>query len=173
MAAENSAANQAVLAANRVALAEVTSRVQAGQPYAEPLTTLQNGGVALPDVLTANAAEGVPTQALLVSEFPDLARDALREARAAAPEETSGLGGFLQAQLGARSVTPREGNDPDAVLSRAEAALAGGDLDTALSEIGMLPEPAQAVLSDWVAKAETRHAAMNATAQLTQELNQQ
>ena len=51
-----------------------------------------------------------------------------------------GLGAFLQNQLGGRSVVPREGDDPDAVLSRVGAAVEAGDLSTALTEIESLPE---------------------------------
>jgi hypothetical protein len=81
------------------------------------------------------------------------------------------IGAFLLAQTGARSLEPREGADPDAILSRAEAALEGGDLETVLTEIATLPEAGQAALSDWVALAEQRLAATNALGALAQSLN--
>lgn len=173
--AEASATNRATLAASRAALADLTTRARDGQPYAEPLAVLTGNGVAVPAPLAEGAAEGLPTTALLISSFPEAARDALTAARAAgeAGAEPGSVTGFLQRQLGARSVTPRDGDDPDAVLSRAEAALRGGDLDTTLSEIASLPEAAQTVLSDWVAKAQLRRDALAAAAELAQELNQE
>ena len=67
-------------------------------------------------------------------------------------------------------MTPREGNDPDAVLSRAEAALVAGDLPAALAEIAALPPVAQEVLSPWVATAQTRLNAIAAVADLTSKI---
>jgi hypothetical protein len=66
-----------------------------------------------------------------------------------------------------RSLAPREGNDPDAVLSRAEAALAAGDLGTALAEAAALPEAGQAAMAGWVGLAAVRQAATAALAELT------
>ncbi|MGP6088604.1 hypothetical protein [Antarctobacter jejuensis] len=173
--AETSAETRAKLAASRAALADLTTRARDGKPYAEPLAVLTGNGVAVPDALAQSAEDGLPTTSVLLSEFPAAARDALAAARANRSDdaENGGLAGFFQSQLGARSVTPREGNDPDAVLSRAEAALRGGDLDTTLSEISALPDVAQAELSDWVALATLRRDALAATAALSQELNQE
>jgi hypothetical protein len=53
---------------------------------------------------------------------------------------------------------PREGDDPDAILSRVQAAVSSGDLETALAEISALPEGAQAEMADWIADAEARSA---------------
>jgi hypothetical protein len=53
------------------------------------------------------------------------------------------------------------------VLSRAEAALAAGDLDAALAELGALPEAARAPLAGWIATVETRRAAEAGLAALT------
>jgi len=77
----------------------------------------------------------------------------------------------LQRQLGARSVEPREGNDPDAILSRAEAALINGHLPQALAEIAALPDEAQAEMGNWVTLATIRAAALSAAAALAQSLN--
>jgi hypothetical protein len=107
----------------------------------------------------------------LQAEFPDLARSALNAARASgAGEGQQGIGGFLTRSLGVRSVAPREGSDPDAVLSRAEAALKSGDLDATLTELDTLPEEAQAVLADWRAAADARVSARAAADALAQRL---
>ena len=68
-------------------------------------------------------------------------------------------------------MAPREGDDPDAILSRAEAALIAGDVPTALKELDALPEAAQSALVDWVSKARTRQAAIEAADALAQSLN--
>ena len=66
---------------------------------------------------------------------------------------------------------PREGNDPDAVLSRAEAALREGRLTDALAELEALPEEGRAELSDWAGQAANRLAAVNAAQSLSETLN--
>ncbi|WP_408635231.1 COG4223 family protein, partial [Paracoccus binzhouensis] len=63
------------------------------------------------------------------------------------------IGTFLRVQTGARSVEPRQGDDPDAILSRADAAVKAGDIKGALAEIGSLPQPGQDAMADWTARA--------------------
>jgi hypothetical protein len=172
LAAESSAEEKAQLAAARNALGALVSAVQNGQPFEGPLADLQANGVAVPAELADFAADGVPSATALLSEFPPLARKALRDARdAVSAEESGGITGFLTARLGARSVAPREGDDVDAVLSRAEAAAKAGDLNSALTELQALPEEASTVLADWVARATSRNQALSAAAALGQELN--
>lgn len=176
VAAEQSANTQAALAQGRAALAEVMSAVDNGAPMAGALATLSAAtGLEAPPELAAVASDGVPPLGALIEDFPAAARDALaaarRDADADAGEAEGGLGGFLSRQLGARSLTPQEGSSPDAVLSRAEAAVRNGDLKTALTEIQALPESGQAALSDWVSQASARVGALDAAAALSQQLN--
>jgi hypothetical protein len=174
-ASEQSAESRAKLAASRAALADLTTRARDGQPYAASLAVMVANGVDVPAPLAEGAEDGLPTASTLLTEFPQAARDALRVARTLQADsgETGGLSGFLQSQLGARSVTPRDGDDPDAVLSRAEAALRGGDLDAVLTEIAALPAAAQTELSEWVKMAQLRRDALAAAATLTQDLNKE
>ncbi|SDX87628.1 COG4223 family protein [Citreimonas salinaria] len=168
---EESAARQAQLAEQRATLAELIAALQAGRFYEEPLNALLESGVAVPTALTEVDEEGIPTPAQLVAEYPDAARDALRAARV--EEDTAGgVRAFLRNQLGARSVTPQLGDDADAILSRAEAAVRRGNLEQALAEIEKLPEPAQAEMADWVAMARTRAEALDAASGLSRELNE-
>ena len=100
----------------------------------------------------------------------------MRRARAlgreAQPEsEVAGLTGLLKRQLGARSVTPREGEDTDAILSRAEAALRAGDLGTALSEMEALPDVAKDAMDGWLQSAAARKSAQDAADALSTSLN--
>ena len=122
-----------------------------------------------PKVLTSLATDGVPTMVSLQQSFPDAARAALAASQTVPEDASTGerLAAFLKRQTNARSLTPREGSDPDAVLSRAEASLNQGDLDTALSEISTLPDAAMTAMSGWLERAETRASAMKALDELS------
>lgn len=154
-------------ALTRAAMGRVLAALDSGAPLAAPLDELVAGGQTVPEELLA-AAEGVPTLAELRASFEEPARAAL-DASLRADESgdiTDRLGNFLRSATGVRSLTPREGDDPDAILSRAEAAVAAGDIPAALTEISALPEPGQAAMSAWVAQAEMRLRATEAAAAL-------
>jgi hypothetical protein len=68
-------------------------------------------------------------------------------------------------------VAPREGSDPDAVLSRAQAAVRAGDLGAALTEMESLPEAARTAMQDWLDAASARKAAQDAADELADSLN--
>lgn len=157
-------------AANQAVLAQVSSALDAGSPFGGLLSELTANGVTVPDALTTAAKNGVSTMFVLREGFPPAARAALDAVRSDSDSKDQSVSGFLQKYLGARSVEPREGSDPDAVLSRAEAALKTGHLSEALDEISALPKPAQAALADWVNLANTRMAAVKAVDTLAQSL---
>lgn len=140
--------------------------VQAMQDYEQAM------GAAAPDALASMAADGVVTLQVLSQEYADVARAALAAARA---EMDQGQGvakvtNFLKNQFNARSVVPKSGDDPDAVLSRAEQALRDGDLAAAMDEIAKLGPEAQAKMSDWIAAAQARLDAQNTVNALIGEL---
>lgn len=167
------AEEQAARARSAAALADITVAMQSGAPFADAVTAVEANGIAVPDALKAVAADGVAAQAALIEEFPPLAREALRAVRSSGGETSDGsVAGFLRTQLGGRSVAPREGNDADAVLSRVEAAVRGGDLGTALTEISALDGPAAEILSDWVDNVKMREAALAAAETLVSDNNQ-
>lgn len=172
MTVEEATAQAAQAATAQSAIARIVAAITTGQPFAEEVSELQsNGGVDIPPALTDAAETGVVTSANLQDRFPDASRAALAAARADAPAEAAGgFGSFLKSQLGARSVTPREGSDPDAILSRAEAAVRDGRLNDALTEIDALPDTAKTPLADWIADAQARQAAQDAVDTLTQRL---
>ena len=150
-------AEAAAAAARRgAALDRITAALDSGAPYASALPEL--GGADLPPVLVDNAAVGLPTVADLAESFPEAARTALEAALRANMGEswTDRVSSFLRSQTGLRSLTPREGNDPDAVLSRAEAALAQGRVADAITELAAMPEAGKPALADWLALAQTR-----------------
>ncbi|MDI3337477.1 hypothetical protein QKW60_13750 [Defluviimonas aestuarii] len=165
------AADAARLAQARAAIGRLQAALDSGKSLEEGLADLKAAGVAPPQVLV-DQAQGVPSLAALRDGYPSAARAAL----SASLKETAGGGtmeritAFLRSQSGARSLSPRAGDDPDAVLSRAEAALGAGDLATAVSEVGMLPEAGQTHMAEWLALVERRMAAVDAVAALASEM---
>ncbi|MCB2126758.1 MAG: hypothetical protein H6897_13185 [Rhodobacteraceae bacterium] len=155
----------------RAALDRIDAALMAGGALDPALADLRDAGVAIPPPL-AEQGQGVPTLEALRTAFPDAARDALAASlkETAAGDTWERLLAFLRTQSGARSLTPREGTDPDAILSRAEAALAAGDLAGSISEIGGLPAEGQARMTEWVALASRRISATEAAAALAAEL---
>lgn len=171
-AAEASAESEAARILARAALARVEVAVDSGEPFEPALTALEEvTSVEVPEPLRAASEAGVPTMVELQASFSDAARDGLAAARAEVPEsEVVGISGFIRRQLNVRSVVPREGSDPDAVLSRAEAAVRAGDLATALTEMDALPDSARAAMNDWLEAASARKAAQDAAKELSESL---
>ena len=102
--------------------AALQAALSSGGARDQALAELQAAGVQPPAVLSGEVA----TLAQLRAEFPAAAREGLAAALKAAPANDGAMGvigNFLRVQTGARSVEPREGSDPDAVLSRADAAV--------------------------------------------------
>ena len=163
MKAEAEALTRAAVA--QAVFGRLQAAVDSGAPFAAILPDL---GQELPKALLDHAETGLPSLSLLQETFPEAARLALEAALRADMGDswTERATSFFRSQTGARSLTPREGNDPDAILSRAEAAVKTGDLTAALAEISALPEAAQAPMAEWRAKAETRQAALVALAEL-------
>ena len=157
-------AEAAEAAAQReAAIAALDSALDAGQPFEAALPAL---GVDIPEALARAATAGVPSLAALRESFPEAARAGLAAARSEGLLEDGGVLGFLSGQLSARSTVPRAGSDPDAILSRVEAALGQGLLSEALAEIEALPEPVRAAMDDWIVQARLRADAEAALAAL-------
>lgn len=151
-------------AEQRAALLQLKGALELGRDVDIALAAVADQGIALPEALT----QVPPSLQDLQTAFPDAARAALLAARQAQMEGTvtDRLTTFLKAQTGVRSLEVREGDDPDAVLSRAEALLAKGDVAAARAELTALPAPGQDALSDWAAQAEAHLAAQAALAAL-------
>ena len=157
----------------RAALAQIRSALDTGAPMTTALAELEDVmGAPPPEGLTA-VADGVPTLGKLQGDFPPAARQALADSRSdgSSGESTGAFGSFLREQLNVRSVAPRDGDDADAILSRAEAALKEGQLKTALSEVAALPEVAAAPLAGWVNQAQARVDALDAADDVSNSLN--
>ncbi len=170
-ALEAGAAEAAQIAAAGAAMARLRSNIDNGTPYSGPLSEIETAGFEIPGDLPPSASSGVSTIASLRESFPDAAREALAADRAEQGDTAGGVGNFLQRQLGARSVTPREGTDADAVLSRAEDALTHADLASALTELSGLSDVAKSAMQNWITQAETREAVSNAADALASQMN--
>ncbi|MDA9208300.1 hypothetical protein N9O61_05375 [Octadecabacter sp.] len=161
---EQEALAAAEAAEARAAINRIATAVDTGAPFGDAIA-----GLDVPDALVAAAETGVATNAELTAEFPAVARAALATARAeGASDDAGGLGGFLRSQFDVRSTTPQEGSGPDAVLSRAEAAIKEGRVADALAEIDALPEVARAEITDWTAQAQERADVLDALATLSE-----
>jgi hypothetical protein len=112
------------------------------------------------------AEMGVPTAAALGQKL----RAVLPAMRRAAEPRDSGDGGFLQRlQVNAeklvriRPVGNQAGDDPAAVIARAETALSRGDLAGVLTQLTALPPAVRAPADAWIKAAQARAAALAAS----------
>ena len=157
-------AQSAALAADRTAkIALLQAALDTGAPYVSA-----TGLADMPSILADHAETGLPSLNGLKDSFADAARLALEAALRAdmGGTWTERVTNFLRSQTGARALTPREGDDPDAILSRVEAALNTADLTRALAELQSLPSEAQIAMQDWTANAALRQAAIDAVSAL-------
>jgi len=171
--AEQTAEKTAKATALKAAVSQLQSALDNGGAFEATLTGLAATGVEIPPVLAEASKGGVPTLVVLQESYPKAARAGLSASvKATTGDSAMGkLGSFFRSQVGARSLEPREGDDPDAVLSRAEAALANGDIAAAITLIGALPEEGQMAMSAWVKDAGVRLQAVNAVRMLADGLN--
>lgn len=162
---EKAAAEAAAKAERQGAIAALTSAVESGSSFTEELELFAEP----PNALAAAAEAGVPTIGDLQRDFPGAARAALSTATVVPQDASAGerLTAFLKRQTNARSLAPKEGDSTDAVLSRAEARVAEGDLDGSLKELSSLSDDAKDVLGPWMVKAQTRLDALAALSELS------
>jgi hypothetical protein len=156
----------------RAGVTRILVALESGAPFADALAEVEaNSDIAIPEALAQTAADGVPTLASLGDAYPNAAREALAAVRS---EDTGGgVSSFLTRQLGVRSVAPREGDDPDAILSRVGAAVDEGRISYALEIADALPEGAKAPLAEWMAQANLRLSAAREAEALATSLNSQ
>lgn len=167
-------------------LAALTGRMDAAESHLSGVAALMHMGEALRDgdeqargdaaaALdaagmgdAASLAREAPALSQLQTDFAPAARAALAAARRGeAHSGLSGIGAFFAEQTGARSLTPREGDDPDAVLSRMGGHVEAGAIADALTEAEALPDTAREAMTDWLAAATRWVAAQDALGQIT------
>ncbi|MFN4088546.1 MAG: uroporphyrinogen-III synthase [Alphaproteobacteria bacterium] len=147
-----------------LALNEVRSALAAGRPFDGPVRDLRRLGEEEPEIAASlegwadRAEAGIPSEAELTARFKRLASD---------------VGGRVRPQTGERwldSVLERagsvvrvrrvgegaEGDSPEAVLARAEAAIDRGDLAAAVVQVETLEGEPAAAFADWLGDARAR-----------------
>lgn len=134
-------------------VARLQEAIAAGLPYAD---ILEGRDMPVPAAVSEHAASGVPSLSALQDEFSSAADMAIVETAKLDDPNQGMVDRFLRTQLGLRSLTPKDGASPDAILSRAEQALRENDLEAALTEVSALPEVGQEIMADWAAHAQSR-----------------
>ncbi|MGH6825488.1 COG4223 family protein [Methyloceanibacter sp.] len=167
-AIDRSAAN-ARSGAAAIAFANLRNAVAAGRPYAAELAALKS---LIPDpgdlgALPSHADTGIPTIAELTGNLTKVA-----EASAAPPAaaQNSILDSMMASAKSAVSIrrigAEMTGNEPEAVLARAEAALKQGDLAAATKEVESLPAPSRDAFAGWLDDARARASANDSLSKL-------
>ncbi|MFT4716687.1 MAG: hypothetical protein ACI8YI_001513 [Paracoccaceae bacterium] len=133
--------------------------IEAGKSYHGILAEIADEtATVIPKALIDSAANGVASLAELQKSFPEHARRALKASVQA--EAGDGMANkvmaYLKSQLGARSLDEKEGNDPDAILSRVEAMLGRGELQAAVDLARKLPANGIKELDTWLSSVEVR-----------------
>ena len=149
-----------------VAAEALRAVVERGAPYQAELAAMKSLGVEQSALapLEPFAADGVPSTAALARELAALT-PALLGASGAAPSEGSLLGRMEMSAQKLVRITPVDappGDDAAAVVARANAAAARGDLDAALADIARLPEAGRSLAEPWTKKAQARDSAIAA-----------
>jgi len=150
-----------------VAAEALRAAVERGVPFAPELGAVKSFSVdaSVLTPLEPFAAAGLPETQKLAQELAALA-PALLRASGAAPSENTFLGRLQTNAQKIIHVTPVDaprGDDPGAVVNRADAAAARGDIGTALVELSHLPDAARSAAEPWMQKAQTREAAIAAS----------
>jgi hypothetical protein len=142
-----------------------------GIPYKKNLENIELIlDLKAPEILRNLSETGIPTMKDLSESFPKFARMALSADRNEQETEDFKFLTFLKSQFQARSTIPRQGSDPDAVLSRSEAFLKTNDLEKSLFELTQLDGIALKVMEPWRISAENRINSLLAVEQLVQSI---
>ena len=149
------------LSAKGLALIGVRAAAATGAPYLRLLRDAGFSDLEIPEVVMIHAETGIATMEELQRSFDGFARAALR-ATAAQSDGEGGIVDFLTSLIQIRPLTPREGDDPAATLSRAEGSLMAGNVRNALTTLATLSDSAQETLADWILAAEAHTAVLAA-----------
>lgn len=158
------------VARRALAVLALREAVLSGEAYDAELKAASTLGVdkAALAKLEPLAASGVPSAPALARDLTAL----LPALRAVAQTETPRPGGTgfldrLEANAAklvrVRPVGSAVGSDPQAVIARVEQHAARGDIAAALNELKALPPPSRAPADGWIARAEARSAALQAS----------
>jgi hypothetical protein len=143
-----------------IAFANLCDAANAGRPYAAELAVFQS---FLPGsdlgALASHAETGIPTIAELARSLDKVA-EASAAPPPAAPSEASFLESMIASAKSAVSIrrigADTAGTEPSAALTKAEAALAQGDLAAAIKEVEAMPAPSRDAFTAWLDDARAR-----------------
>ncbi len=172
LAARPAAAGESERAARAVAIAMVRQAAGRGDPFAGEVATLEALGADATAIaaLKPLAERGVPSIATLQAGFPSIADKVLIASTSADPEAgiLDRIASFGRGLVSIRPTTAIQGDTPEAVVSRMQAAVDRGDLTAALAERAALPAPGQAASAAWASAASDRVAVDGQLADLAQ-----
>ena len=154
-------------------LRELDRALQGSAPFSTELSALEEltGDDPAFAILRAHAADGIPSEATLRLQFPAAARAILNADKAGTDASwLNRLWVSLRSLFMLRPTGDVPGDDTAAIVARAEARLAAGDLYAAVQQLTALEGPAAAAAQDWLAPANARLAAQQAMAGLTAQL---
>lgn len=165
-----------------IAALQLVTAWQGGQAFEAPwLTALAAAGAADPALATAldDAAstllpwrdKGIPTLSRLTASYPAMAQHAVAASQPKGEswwqQSLARIKGLVVVRRQGESVSA-EDTAADAILARAEAKLAVGDLAASVTELEQLGEAPAAAAAEWLAGARARLLADALAGQLTQ-----
>lgn len=160
IAANAETLDQTRAAARSLAIANLGFVVESGRPFVAELAMLSELGIEADGLapLDPFARSGVASVAMLADSFPAVADAILSAEREADPDAGfwDRLWDNARGAILIEPAEPTEGTDPPAIVSRMRAAVAEGDLATALTERAGLNEAGLAASAAWAAEAERR-----------------
>jgi Mitochondrial inner membrane protein len=146
----------------------LNTAVERGDAFTPELAAVKalGGDPKLIAALEPFAGSGVPPAASLAREFSELAPSL----QASTAPSREGVLARLQANaeklVQVRRLDAPAGSDAGAIVARAEAKAARGDVGGAASELGQLPPDARARAQAWITHAQARQAAIDASRRL-------
>ncbi|MEX2642486.1 MAG: uroporphyrinogen-III synthase [Acetobacterales bacterium] len=152
-----------------IAVSQLRRAVEGGEGFAQQLAVVDQLAEDRPGLREAVAAlqpmadGGVPAQASLRRRFDDVVRQVTAAAKGKAGD---GWMDRVADQVGSlvtvRRTDMATGDSVDAIVVRAQAHLAAGDLPAAVEEMHSLPEQARQAAGPWLADAGRRLGALDA-----------
>jgi hypothetical protein len=148
--------------------------IDRGAPFQAELAALRRmtkNDAVFSDLAPA-AAEGILRRDQLIAQFEDTARAVLnaRETPPTAEAWWQRLLDHARKLIIIRQTTPLPGDEPVAIVSRAEGALGGGRLDAAVDELQSLKGASADAAASWLGKARMRLLAESEIAAFTADL---
>ncbi|MCR9257919.1 MAG: hypothetical protein NXI16_17690 [Alphaproteobacteria bacterium] len=137
-----------------LAVSQFAGAVRNGRSFAAEVAALGALGAEIDSSVAFYAEDGIATIPELRLDFAPIARAVVR--RSIAGEEESVVGEALNRiadLVSVRRTGVVEGEAADAIVARAEAALAEDDVATALSALSELPEELRLVAQPWLNRA--------------------